>query len=201
MKEHVFLFHHQTKTDLKFMWMLVTQNQNSGVNLSCVEDRVTTNLISSFGKGPVSIKSLFNMEDKSLFLTILWTSIYFPCGSSLTLFHNSAYRALLNIFSVSSRVSTANRLGELMPQLEETIKNASNLFKQNHKPDHDTWQTARTTMGGWTSLFRKSIQIFFLLARTWNWLLKYFNLKLPFVLVYRVATKSYITYSGLKCLQ
>lgn len=66
-QRYVFLFHHQTKTDLKFMCRLVTQNQNSGVDLSCVNDRMTTNLILGFGK-PVSIKSLFNRKDKSLFL-------------------------------------------------------------------------------------------------------------------------------------
>ena len=47
--------------------MLVTQNQNSSVDLSYVNDRMTTNLILGFGK-PVSIKSLFNRQDKSLFL-------------------------------------------------------------------------------------------------------------------------------------
>ena len=33
MKGTDFLFHYQTKTDLKIMCMLVTQNQNFGVDL------------------------------------------------------------------------------------------------------------------------------------------------------------------------
>lgn len=58
---------------------------------------MTTSLIFDFGK-PVSIKSLFNMQYKSLLLTILFTSMHLAWAISLTLYHNSACRALLKNF-------------------------------------------------------------------------------------------------------
>ena len=95
---------------------------------------MTTNLILDFGK-PVSITSLFNMAYKSLFLTILFSSIHLACGIPLTLTHNSAYRALFNIFLIFSCVSTANRLKKQskIPQTSssKTTKQMTTADKQH----------------------------------------------------------------------
>lgn len=93
MKGYVFSFHYQTKTDLKFTSMLKLKTKSLAF---IYRVGMTTSVIFDCGK-PVSIKSLFNIQNKSLLLTILFTSIHLACAISLTLVHNSACRALLNV--------------------------------------------------------------------------------------------------------